>query len=59
MQYCNEKRIEAARFLLKENRHSISEIGGIVGYEDPSAFARAFRRHCGSSPRDWQRSQVD
>ena len=58
MQYCNEKRIEAARFLLKENRHSISEIGSIVGYEDPSAFARAFRRHCGTSPRDWQRSHI-
>ena len=58
MQYCNEKRIEAARFLLRENRHSISEIGSIVGYEDPSAFARAFRRHCGTSPRDWQRSHI-
>ena len=56
MQYCIEKRIEAARFLLKENRHSISEIGSIVGYEDPSAFARAFRRHCGTSPREWQSS---
>lgn len=57
MQYCLNKRIEAARFLLKENRHSITEIGAIVGYEDPSAFSRAFRRHCGHSPREWRRSQ--
>jgi AraC-like DNA-binding protein len=56
MQYCLHKRIEAARFLLKENRHSISEVGSIVGYEDHSAFSRAFRRHCGYSPKDWQRS---
>lgn len=56
-QYCIAKRIEAARFLLKENRHSISEIGTIVGYEDHSAFSRAFRRHCGYSPREWRRSQ--
>jgi AraC-like DNA-binding protein len=56
MQYCIHKRIEAARFLLKENRHSISEVGNIVGYEDHSAFSRAFRRHCGYSPKDWQRS---
>lgn len=54
-QYCITRRIEAARFLLKENRHSISEIGTIVGYEDHSAFSRAFRQHCGFSPREWRR----
>lgn len=57
-QYCIDKRIEAARFLLKENRHTISEIGKIVGYEDPSAFSRAFRQHSGYSPREWRRSNV-
>ena len=57
MQYCIQRRIEAARFLLKENHHSISEIGNIVGYEDHSAFSRAFRRHCGYSPREWRHSQ--
>lgn len=56
MQYCIEKRIEAARFLLKDNRHSIAEIGSIVGYEDPSAFSRAFRRACGCTPRQWRSS---
>jgi AraC-like DNA-binding protein len=57
MQYCIEKRIEAARFLLAENRHSIAEIGSIVGYEDPSAFSRAFRRACGCTPREWRSSR--
>jgi len=57
MQYCINKRIEAARLLLKENRHSISEIGDIVGYEDPSAFSRAFRRQCGYTPKEWRRSR--
>jgi len=57
MQYCIDKRIEAARLLLRENRHSISEIGDIVGYEDHSAFSRAFRRHCGYSPKEWRRSR--
>lgn len=56
MQYCIEKRIEAARFLLKDQRHSIAEIGAIVGYEDPSAFSRAFRRACGCTPRQWRSS---
>jgi AraC-like DNA-binding protein len=58
MQYCINRRMEAARLLLKENRHSISEIGEIVGYEDPSAFCRAFRRHVGQSPKEWRRFQA-
>lgn len=57
MQYCINKRIEAAKLLLKENRHSISEIGDIVGYEDHSAFSRAFRRSSGYSPKEWRRSR--
>jgi AraC-like DNA-binding protein len=57
MQFCINKRIDAARLLLKENRHSISEICDIVGYEDHSAFSRAFRRHVGRSPKEWRRSQ--
>ncbi|MDH4054749.1 MAG: AraC family transcriptional regulator [Gammaproteobacteria bacterium] len=56
MQYCINKRIDAARLLLKENRHSIAEIGSIVGYDDPSAFSRAFRRYSGQNPREWRRS---
>jgi len=56
LQYCLYRRIEAAKVLLKENRHTISEIGNIVGYEDHSAFTRAFRRHCGYSPKEWRRA---
>jgi AraC-like DNA-binding protein len=58
MQYCIDRRIEAAKLLLKENRHSISEVGEIVGYEDHSAFSRAFRRHVGATPKEWRRSRV-
>ena len=57
MQYTLNKRIEAARLLLKENRHTISEIGSIVGYEDHAAFSRAFRRYCGCTPREWRRAR--
>lgn len=56
MQYCISKRIDAAKLLLKDNRHSISEVGDIVGYEDHSAFSRAFRRLTGCSPQDWRRT---
>ena len=58
MQFCISKRIDAARLLLKENHHSISEIGGIVGYEDHSAFSRAFRRRVGFSPKEWRHSHT-
>lgn len=54
LQYCITKRIEAAKLLLNENRHSISEIGDIVGYADHSAFSRAFRRLTGVSPQAWR-----
>jgi AraC-like DNA-binding protein len=57
LQYCINKRIDAAKLLLNENRHSISEIGDIVGYQDHSAFSRAFRRLCGCSPREWRQSR--
>ncbi len=55
-QYIIARRIEAARLLLSENSHSISEIGDIVGYQDHSAFTRAFRRLSGCTPRAWRRS---
>jgi AraC-like DNA-binding protein len=56
MQYCITKRVEAAKLLLKDNRHSISEIGDIVGYEDHSAFSRAFRRLTGCTPLEWRKT---
>jgi AraC-like DNA-binding protein len=54
LQYCITKRIEAARLLLDENRHSISDIADIVGYHDHSAFSRAFRRLSGCTPQQWR-----
>jgi AraC-like DNA-binding protein len=57
LQYCINKRIDAAKLLLNENKQSISEISDIVGYQDHSAFTRAFRRLTGSSPRQWRQSR--
>lgn len=55
-QYCINRRIDAAKLLLMENRHSISEISDIVGYQDHSAFSRAFRGRAGCSPRQWRQT---
>jgi AraC-like DNA-binding protein len=57
LQYCINKRINAAKLLLNENKQSISEISDIVGYQDHSAFTRAFRRITGSSPKQWRQSR--
>jgi AraC-like DNA-binding protein len=57
LQYCINKRIDAAKLLLHENKQSISEISDIVGYQDHSAFTRAFRRLTGSSPRQWRQQR--
>lgn len=59
MQYCIGKRMEAAKLLLRENRHSISAIADIVGYEDHSAFSRAFRRLNDCTPKEWRHSRSE
>jgi AraC-like DNA-binding protein len=37
--------------LLRDGRLAVSEVAFLLGYEDPSAFQRAFRRWFGRSPR--------
>ncbi|MCG8371180.1 MAG: AraC family transcriptional regulator [Proteobacteria bacterium] len=58
MQYCLQKRIDAARLLLEENHLSISQIANTVGYEDPSAFSRAFKRITRQTPKECRSGQA-
>ena len=46
-----ELRRELAPSLLRDGRLGVSEVAFLLGYEDPSAFQRAFRRWFGRSPR--------
>jgi AraC-like DNA-binding protein len=46
-----ELRREMAPSLLRDGRLAVSEVAFLLGYEDPSAFQRAFRRWFGRSPR--------
>lgn len=48
-------RISLAQKRLREGR-SIALVADEVGYESPSALARAFRRKTGLSPREWTQS---
>jgi AraC-like DNA-binding protein len=47
-------RFEAAAEMLTNPQLKIIDIAYALGYEDPSHFARAFRRVAGSSPRDFR-----
>lgn len=51
--YLTSWRISLAQKRLREGR-PIALIADEVGYESPSALARAFRRKTGTSPREWQ-----
>ncbi len=46
-------RHETAIDLLENTEHTITEIATLLGYSDPSHFARAFRRRAGVSPREY------
>lgn len=47
-------RIERACALLRDTRLQIQEISTRVGFSDPFAFSKAFRRHVGVAPRNYR-----
>lgn len=49
------RRIERARELLETTGLSVGEIAVRVGYEDPSYFARIFRKHVGATPQQYRK----
>ena len=49
-QYVRRLRLRRARLLLERTFLSVKEVMALVGYNDPSHFARDFRREHGSAP---------
>lgn len=47
-------RIKQAKHLLKSENLSIEEIAWIIGYEDPSYFARVFKKETGRTPSQYR-----
>jgi AraC-like DNA-binding protein len=47
-------RFEAARDLLRDRRRDIEDVARALGYAEPSAFTRAFRRWAGVPPSRWR-----
>lgn len=54
MRYLQQCRIHEAAGLITATELSFSEIGRRVGYTDPTAFSRAFRRETGRSAREYR-----
>jgi AraC family transcriptional regulator len=55
-EWLTRQRLERARILLRDPRSSITKIALDVGYQTPSAFTAAFRRHMGATPSGYRRS---
>jgi AraC-like DNA-binding protein len=54
-----ELRREMAPTLLRDGQHGVSEVAFLLGYEDPSAFRRAFQRWFARSPRSFRSAAAD
>lgn len=48
--YLAEWRLQMARSLLRDQRISVQEVAGQIGYQSPAAFTRAFNNMFGESP---------
>ena len=53
-----ELRINAAKELLKDPFRSSAEVASMVGYEDASYFARAFKKRTGVTPTQYRKQAV-
>ena len=52
--YIHRLRIDAARHYLENAHRSVQEICQKIGYEDVAFFRQLFRRHTGTSPREYR-----
>lgn len=51
-----ETRRELAEGLLKDERHSLSEVAFLTGFSEQSSFTRAFKRWLGTTPASYRKS---
>ncbi|WP_249312785.1 AraC family transcriptional regulator [Congzhengia minquanensis] len=52
-EYILKTKLDMASQLLTESPLSVSEVAGLVGYEDPFAFSKQFKQHFGVSPKEY------
>jgi YesN/AraC family two-component response regulator len=56
--YLNQVRVNEAAVLLKNSRASVLDVACAVGINDPSHFARMFRRYIGHTPTAYRRRKA-
>ena len=54
MQYIVSIRIANAQVLLETTDYNVTEIGNIVGYDNPLYFSRIFKKQKGVSPSEYR-----
>ena len=52
-------RLKKAAQLMKEGKHTISEISYMVGFSNPSYFSKCFQKQFGIKPTDYMKSKND
>jgi AraC family transcriptional regulator len=57
--YAESRRMATAAHLLITTRRSVGEVAAELGYDSPSAFAKAFRRHRSASPAAFRASRTN
>lgn len=57
--YLNSFRIEKAKQLLLYNDYMVSEIGSMVGIEDPAYFTNVFTKYTGESPKNYAQKRIN
>lgn len=56
--YLKQRRIEAAKELLKTSDAKVSRVAASVGYANPGKFSQAFKEHTGSTPLSWRKKNA-
>ena len=52
VEYLTEVRMQKAQELLRDSEYKIIEICGMVGYDNPRSFSKAFKHFTGMTPRE-------
>lgn len=55
-EYMRKMRIEKARQLIAETRHSLTEIAYLTGFSDQAHFTRIFKQHTGLNPSAYRKN---
>jgi AraC-like DNA-binding protein len=58
-QVLDEMRHQMALYYLNEKKVSVNQTAYLLGFSEPAAFSRAFKRWTGSSPRTMQASKIE